>query len=176
VAANVHQVVRLRKTGLNIFIFDYSGYGQSTGGPPREKVLFDERIFRPLDMVDTFKESVTNPPSDAATPFNPRFAAKPTYGLIHCPNSIIHATRAPTGSCPARPTWCASPWRFNRGKLLRPDTVQILQTPQRLTSGELTSYGRWRVMRSRPPATMASVGLKKCRPFLRSPNADWPWR
>jgi len=29
----------------------------------------------------------------------------------------------------------------NRGKLLGPQTVQMLQTPQRLTSGELTSYG-----------------------------------
>jgi uncharacterized protein len=42
VAANVHQVVRLRKTGLNIFIFDYRGYGQSTGGPPREKLLYED--------------------------------------------------------------------------------------------------------------------------------------
>jgi len=42
VAANVHQVVRFRKTGLNIFIFDYRGYGQSTGGPPREKLLYED--------------------------------------------------------------------------------------------------------------------------------------
>jgi uncharacterized protein len=42
VAANVHQVVRLRKTGLNIFIFDYRGYGQSTGGPPREELLYED--------------------------------------------------------------------------------------------------------------------------------------
>jgi hypothetical protein len=30
---------------------------------------------------------------------------------------------------------------INRGKFLRPETVQILQTPQKLTSGESTSYG-----------------------------------
>ena len=29
----------------------------------------------------------------------------------------------------------------NGGKLLRPQTVQLLQTPQRLASGEQTSYG-----------------------------------
>ena len=40
--ANVHQVVRLRKTGLNIFIFEYRGYGQSTGGPPRKKLLYED--------------------------------------------------------------------------------------------------------------------------------------
>ena len=38
VAANVHQVVRLRKTGLNIFIFDYRGYGQSTGDELRARL------------------------------------------------------------------------------------------------------------------------------------------
>jgi fermentation-respiration switch protein FrsA (DUF1100 family) len=40
VAANVQQVLRLRSSGLNIFIFDYRGYGNSTGGPPREKLLY----------------------------------------------------------------------------------------------------------------------------------------
>ena len=42
VAANVHQVLRLRRTGLNVFILDYRGYGQSTGGPPREKLLYED--------------------------------------------------------------------------------------------------------------------------------------
>jgi fermentation-respiration switch protein FrsA (DUF1100 family) len=42
VGANVHQVLRLRRTGLNVFIFDYRGYGQSTGGPPRETLLYED--------------------------------------------------------------------------------------------------------------------------------------
>jgi hypothetical protein len=42
VAANVHHVLRLRSTGLNVFIFDYRGYGHSTGGPPREKLLYED--------------------------------------------------------------------------------------------------------------------------------------
>ncbi len=42
VAANVHHVLRLRSTGLNVFIFDYRGYGDSTGGPPREKLLYED--------------------------------------------------------------------------------------------------------------------------------------
>jgi pimeloyl-ACP methyl ester carboxylesterase len=41
VAANVDQMLRLRSTGLNVFIFDYRGYGHSTGGPPREKLLYE---------------------------------------------------------------------------------------------------------------------------------------
>jgi uncharacterized protein len=42
VGANADDVVRLRRTGLNIFIFDYRGYGASTGGPPREKLLYED--------------------------------------------------------------------------------------------------------------------------------------
>jgi pimeloyl-ACP methyl ester carboxylesterase len=42
VAANVQHVLRIRSTGLNIFIFDYRGYGNSTGGPPREKFVCDD--------------------------------------------------------------------------------------------------------------------------------------
>jgi uncharacterized protein len=42
VGVNVDQVLRLRKTGLHIFIFDYRGYGDSTGGPPREKLVYED--------------------------------------------------------------------------------------------------------------------------------------
>jgi fermentation-respiration switch protein FrsA (DUF1100 family) len=42
IAANVRQVLRLRATGLNVFIFDYRGYGHSTGGPPREKLMYED--------------------------------------------------------------------------------------------------------------------------------------
>jgi pimeloyl-ACP methyl ester carboxylesterase len=42
VSANADQVQRLAVTGLNIFIFDYRGYGQSTGGPPRERLIYED--------------------------------------------------------------------------------------------------------------------------------------
>jgi uncharacterized protein len=50
VSANLEHVLRLRSAGLNVFIFDYRGYGDSTGGPPREKLLYDdaERAWRYL--------------------------------------------------------------------------------------------------------------------------------
>src|SRR5438552_3604478 len=35
--------------------------------------LLNDRVLRPLGMVDTFKESVASPPSNAATSYNPRF-------------------------------------------------------------------------------------------------------
>src|SRR5678816_2786787 len=42
VAANVQGVVRFQKAGLNVFIYDYRGYGQSTGGPPRERRAYED--------------------------------------------------------------------------------------------------------------------------------------
>jgi uncharacterized protein len=42
VAANRDHVVRLRNAGLNVFIIDYRGYGSSTGGPPREKLTYED--------------------------------------------------------------------------------------------------------------------------------------
>ena len=42
VAANLDHVLRLRDIGLNVFIIDYRGYGHSTGGPPREKLLYED--------------------------------------------------------------------------------------------------------------------------------------
>ncbi len=62
VAANADHALRLRSTGLNVFIFDYRGYGESTGGPPREKLLYKdaerawmylvaERKIPPADIV-----------------------------------------------------------------------------------------------------------------------------
>ena len=42
VAANQDHVLRLRDSGLNVFIIDYRGYGHSTGGPPRESLLYED--------------------------------------------------------------------------------------------------------------------------------------
>ena len=42
VSANVDQVRRLAGTGLSIFIFDYRGYGESTGGPPRKRLIYED--------------------------------------------------------------------------------------------------------------------------------------
>src|SRR5215469_190826 len=42
VATNVDQVLRLRSTGLNVFIIDYRGYGHSSGGPPRAKLVCED--------------------------------------------------------------------------------------------------------------------------------------
>ena len=103
--------------------------------------FLNERVFRPLGMVDTFKESVANPPSDAATSYNPRFAANPTYGLTPLPKFDYSCHAGSNGFVSTPSDLVRFGMAINRGKLLRPQTVQMLQTPQRLTSGEQTSYG-----------------------------------
>ena len=107
--------------------------------------FLNERIFRPLGMPDTFKESVTNPPPDAATSYNPRFAANPLNGLRPLPKFDYSCHAGSNGFLSTPSDLVRFGMAINRGKLLRPQTVQILQTPQRLTSGkssgQQTSYG-----------------------------------
>jgi pimeloyl-ACP methyl ester carboxylesterase len=42
ISPNRHHVLRLRAAGLNVFIIDYRGYGNSTGGPPRETLVYED--------------------------------------------------------------------------------------------------------------------------------------
>ncbi|MBZ5633256.1 MAG: beta-lactamase family protein [Acidobacteriia bacterium] len=103
--------------------------------------FLNERILRPLGMLDTFKESVTNPPPDAATSYNPRFAANPVYGLTPLPKFDYSCHAGSNGFLSTPSDLVRFGMAINRGKLLSPQTVQTLQTPQRLASGQQTSYG-----------------------------------
>ena len=103
--------------------------------------FLNERILRPLGMLDTFKELLTNPPRDAATSYNPRFAANPTYGLTLLPKFDYSCHAGSNGFLSTPSDLVRFGMAINRGKLLRPHTVQTLQTPQRLASGQQTSYG-----------------------------------
>ena len=42
IGTNAEGVVRFQKAGFNVFIYDYRGYGESTGGPPREKLTYED--------------------------------------------------------------------------------------------------------------------------------------
>ena len=55
--------------------------------------------------------------------------------------ATIPASRAPARSCPRRPTWCGSGWRSTAASCCSPPPSRLLQTPQRLASGEETGYG-----------------------------------
>jgi serine beta-lactamase-like protein LACTB len=92
-------------------------------------------------MDDTLPDSATEPIPNRATPYFPRFASDPRYGL--------HLTRPLDYSCySGSSVFLSTPsdlvrfaMTINSGKLLQPATVQLLQTSQRLASGQETGYG-----------------------------------
>jgi CubicO group peptidase (beta-lactamase class C family) len=100
-----------------------------------------EQIFDPLGMHDTMPDSATKPIPGQATSWFPRFAADPTYGL-HVMRDLDYSCYAGSSVFQSTPSDLV---RFgmaiNHGKLLKRDTVQLLQTSQRLPSGEETGYG-----------------------------------
>jgi serine beta-lactamase-like protein LACTB, mitochondrial len=103
--------------------------------------FMQKQIFEPLGMDDTRADSTTKPIANRATFYFPRFAADPRYGL-HLMRAIDYSCYAGASAFLSTPSDLV---RFglaiNSGKLLQPATVQLLQTPQRLASGQKTGYG-----------------------------------
>ena len=128
--------------------YQYSSYGwilmsaaiETAAGEPF-LTFMRKRIFDPLGMDDTrtdFADAVT---AGQATYYFPRFAAEPRYGY-HLMRELEHSCYAGASAFLSTPSDLV---RFglsvNEGRLLRPATVQLLQTPQRLASGAETGYG-----------------------------------
>jgi CubicO group peptidase (beta-lactamase class C family) len=99
------------------------------------------QIFEPLGMDDTRADSATEPIHNRATFYFPRFAADPRYGL-HLMRQLDHSCYAGASVFLSTP---ADLVRFGlamtTGALLQPATIQLLETSQRLPSGEETGYG-----------------------------------
>ena len=99
------------------------------------------QVFEPLGMTDTIADSAMDVIPDRATPYFPRFAADPRYGL-DLMRELDYSCYAGASVFLSTPSDLV---RFaigvGRGKLLQPATIQTLQTPQRLASGEETGYG-----------------------------------
>jgi serine beta-lactamase-like protein LACTB, mitochondrial len=100
-----------------------------------------ERVFAPSGMRDTLPESATSAVPGRVTFYFPRFAADPGYGL-HDMRDLNLSCYSGAGVFLSTPSDLV---RFaiavNDGKLIRRETVQLLQAPQRLESGEETGYG-----------------------------------
>src|SRR5688500_16061573 len=88
-------------------------------------------------MADSATERIPN----RATFYFPRFAADPRYGLhLMCPlDYSCYAGSSAFLSTPSDLVRFAM--AINSGKLLQPATVHLLQTSQRLASGQETGYG-----------------------------------
>jgi CubicO group peptidase (beta-lactamase class C family) len=100
-----------------------------------------KKVFAPLGMNDTLPDSTTEPISDLATSYFPRFAADPRYG----PDPMREIGLSCYSGGGVFLSTASDLVRFgmaiNGGKLLQPATIDLLQTSQRLPSGEETGYG-----------------------------------
>jgi CubicO group peptidase (beta-lactamase class C family) len=78
---------------------------------------------------------------DRATPYFPRFAADPRYGpdVMREIDYSCYAGASVFVSTPSDLVRFAM--GISSGRLLKPTTVALLQTPQRLASGQQTNYG-----------------------------------
>jgi CubicO group peptidase (beta-lactamase class C family) len=103
--------------------------------------FMQKQIFEPVGLADTRADSATKPILDRATPYFPRFAADPRYGpdLMRPLDYSCYAGASVFLSTPSDLVRFAM--AINSGKLLQPATVQLLQTSQRLPSGQETGYG-----------------------------------
>lgn len=99
------------------------------------------QVFEPLGMRDTIADSAAKSKPDRATFYFPRFMAEPRYGP-DVMREIDYSCYAGSSVFLSTPSDLV---RFgmaiNGGKLLQPATVQLLQSSQRLASGEETGYG-----------------------------------
>jgi CubicO group peptidase (beta-lactamase class C family) len=128
--------------------YRYSSYGwivvsaavDAAAGEPFLEFM-QKRVFEPLGMNDTMADSATEPIVNRATPYFPRFGADPRYGL-HLMRPLDYSCYAGASVFLSTPSDLV---RFgmaiNNSKLLQSATVQLLQTSQRLASGEETGYG-----------------------------------
>jgi CubicO group peptidase (beta-lactamase class C family) len=100
-----------------------------------------EQIFDPLGMTDTRADSTTKDIPDLATSYFPRFAADPRYG----PDIMREIDLSCYAGSSAFLSTTADLVRFglavNNGNVLQPATVRVLQSSQRLPSGQETGYG-----------------------------------
>ena len=103
--------------------------------------MIRELIYDPEATRDTTPDSTKKPVQDRVTSYFPRFASDPNYGL-HLMRPLDYSCYAGSSVFVSTPSDLV---RFgmaiNSGKLLQPATVELLQTSQRLASGEETGYG-----------------------------------
>ena len=103
--------------------------------------LIRNLIYDPEATRDTTADSTKRPVQDRVTPYFPRFAADPKYGL-HLMRPLDYSCYAGASAFISTPSDLV---RFgiaiNGGKVLQPATVELLQTSQRLASGEETGHG-----------------------------------
>jgi CubicO group peptidase (beta-lactamase class C family) len=128
--------------------YSYSSYGwimvsAAVEAAAGERFLsfMQKQVFDPLRMRHTMADSLTELITTRATPYFPRFAADPRYGPdpVRPTDYSCYAGASVFQSTPS--DLVRFGMSINSGTLLRPAMVQLLQTSQRLPSGQETGYG-----------------------------------
>ncbi len=136
----------------------YSSYGWilvsaavEAAASQRFSTFMRREIFEPLGMADTLPDSAAEQIPRRVTPYFPRFSADPRYGpdvmreidlscyagasaFLSTPSDLVRFGMAMNGGSRLRQGSGAQAF-------LQPATVQLLQTSQKLRSGEETGYG-----------------------------------
>ncbi len=103
--------------------------------------FFRERIVDPRTARTNAPPPATNTVPDLATTYFPRFIENPRLG-VHLMRPLDLSCYAGSSAFLSTPSDLVRfAMAINGGKLLRPATVQSLQTQRRLASGESTGYG-----------------------------------
>ena len=99
------------------------------------------QVFKPLGMTATTFETSADPMADRVTFYQRQFTGDAGEGVVPA-TTVDYSCFAGAAAILSTPSDLV---RFgmgiNGGKLLQPDTVKKLQTPQMLNSGEETEYG-----------------------------------
>ncbi len=128
--------------------YHHSSYGwilvsaavEAAAGEPFVRFV-RRRVFEPLGMEDTTADFPAEPILDRATYYFPRFAADPRYGP-QPPSEVDYSCFAGSSAFLSTPSDLVRfAMAIDGGKLLQPTTVHLLQTPERLASGQETEYG-----------------------------------
>jgi len=128
--------------------FSFSSYGwilvsAAIEGAAKESffTFMQKQVFEPLGMRDTTAATTTEPIPDLVTSYFPKFGADPRYGP-QAPEPVDSSCFAGAGAFVSTPSDLVRfAMAINGGKLLKPATVKMFQTSQRLSSGEETGYG-----------------------------------
>lgn len=103
--------------------------------------FMQQQIFKPLGMDDTLPDSATEQIPDRAMTYFPR-GGDPSYGTDGGPRTTDYSCYGGGATFLSTPSdMVRFGMAINGGKLLQPATVELLQTSQRLSSGEETGYG-----------------------------------
>ncbi len=113
---------------------------ETAAGKPVTAFLMDS-VVGPLGMRATVRESGKEAVPEEATSYTPRIFANPTYGPSPVPRFDYSCYAGASGFLSTPSDLVRFGMAINGGKLLRRETVRVLQTPQRLASGMETGFG-----------------------------------